>query len=336
MLHLQSRGDGLTFIVPFEPFAGNLVAGQMLLTRLIRDPAAPESERRYWAGSGIILSQDEGGALYEAARDWERNMEMSSGSLVLGDWQEFTKRFGHILLWVLAELRFAALLDAFAHIRYCNSDGQPNLYAVALYDQHEHARFEQELSEMTPFERADQVHPATGATGVTWFQRDMINQTKEIVARLTLTSSQLIVECDGPERLDSIKHRLASVFGFSLHFRGESVTPPTRKISAAELSSKKPLTLVVPEHEDHALLKQLLEKAYLEWSDQPHHLLEGQTPRHAMASQASRGRVATLIDEMEVNDPGVWRTGRPAFDYNILRSHIGIEESRGIRREQQV
>ncbi len=55
--------------------------------------------------------------------------------------------------------------------------------------------------------------------------------------------------------------------------------------------------------------------------------LGGQTPRHAVAS--SRDAVASLISEMESNDPGLRRVGRCAFDYNVLRGHVGIDEHPG-------
>jgi hypothetical protein len=157
----------------------------------------------------------------------------------------------------------------------------------------------------------------------TWIERAADGS---IVAKLTLTSSQLIVECDTPERLDAVKRRLAATFGFSLHFRGETVTPPARQLSLAQLMADEPPTVVVTQQEDETLLNQFLEKAYLEWSDQPHHALGGQTPRHAVASPALRSRVSALIDEMERHDPGLARMGRTAFQYNKLRAHVGLDE----------
>jgi len=257
-------------------------------------------------------------------------MEMSSGSLVLGEWQEFAKRFGHVILWNFAEMRFAALVDAVAHIRYRHADGQPYLYAVALYDQHEHRLFSDGLAEMKEFEPEEGgASGSTKGTARTWIQRDMTGGEAAIVARLTLTTSQLIVECDSPERLDALKHRLAASFGFSLHFRGETMTPPARQLSVEELMSDEPMTVVVTSQEDRALLNTFLEKAYLEWSDQPHRLLNGQTPRHAAASEVMRAKVGALIDEMERHDPGVHRFGRPAFTYNTLRGHVGLDETTG-------
>ncbi len=329
-LTLKSIGDGTFFRVPGGEFAKDFAAGQVLLTRVIRDPEDSESGKGHLAGCGIALAPSDAKTLYEATREWERSMEMSSGSLVLGEWQEFAKRFGHVILWNFAEMRFAALVDAVVHIRYRNADGQPYLYAVALYDQHEHRLFSDGLAEMEEFEPEE--GGASGSTqgaARTWIQRDMTGGEAAIVARLTLTTSQLILECDSPERLDALKHRLAASFGFSLHFRGETMTPPARQLSVEELMSDEPMTVIVTPREDRALLNTFLEKAYLEWSDQPHRLLNGETPRHAAASEVMRGKVGALIEEMERHDPGVHRFGKPAFTYNTLRGHVGLDETPG-------
>lgn len=238
-----------------------------------------------------------------------------------------------MLLWAFAQLRTDAFMDAVAHIRYRRPNGQPYHYAVALYDHHEYRLFADGLSEMNELEPEKAATPAAreGSVGDSlparsWAQRDSSGGSDLIVAKMTLTSSQLIVECDGPERLNQIKHRLAATFGFSLHFRGETLSPPIRRLSVAELMSTEPLTLVVTEDEDRALLGGFLEKAYLEWSDQPHLALARQTPRHAAASSIMRGKVDALIDEMEQHDPGLYRIGRTAFNYNVLRGHVGLDE----------
>ena len=73
------------------------------------------------------------------------------------------------------------------------------------------------------------------------------------------TSSQLFGECDSPERLNQMKHQLAKTFGFALHFRQETVTPPTLRFPIDQLMSEEPLTVVVTPEEDLALLKAFLE-----------------------------------------------------------------------------
>ena len=162
-LVLRSLGDGTTVQLPYDDFARELLPGHVLLTRVVHDPSVPASGQAVWAGCGIVLSASDGKSLYAKTREWERRMEMSSGELVLGEWQEFTKRFGHILLWNFADMRMAAVVDAVVHIRYSTSEGQPYLYAIALYDHHDHRLFAKGLSEMSELEE-QQPLPESGAS----------------------------------------------------------------------------------------------------------------------------------------------------------------------------
>jgi len=330
-LTVRSLGDATTYTLPYEDFAKDLSVGQVLLTRVIRDPKRSDSGHAIWAGCGLILSASEGKALYDKTRDWERRMEMSSGELVLGEWQEFTKRFGYVLLWVFAEMRVTALADAVAHIRYRTPDGDPHLYAIALYDHHEYGVFLEGLSGMKEWTREASELQREGGMGflakpLIWIQTSEAPNRTEIVARLTLTSSQLVVECDNPDRLNDIKHGLARAFGFSLHFRGEILTPPHHRITLDELNADQPATVIISDEDDRTVLNAFLEKAYLEWSDHPHGMLGGQTPRHAAAATGTREVVARLITEMEASDLGVRRGGKRVYDYNILRGHVGIDD----------
>ena len=326
-LTFRSLGDGTLFVLPNEEFAKNLVHGQILLTRVIRDTKRPGPNEAVWASCGLILSSEEGKALYDTTREWERRMEMSSGELVLGEWQEFMKRFGHILLWNFAEMRVAALVDAVAHIQYLAPNGAPYLYAIALYDHHQSGTFTEGLSSMKEWHAEPEDPNIERSTGKarTWIQTSNFPHKSDIVARLTLTSSQLIVECDGRERLDDVKHGLARTFGFALHFRGETLTPPFHDVKLEELESDQPTTVVISNEDDTSMLQAFLEKAYLEWSDQPHGMLHGVTPRHAARMPATHDVVARLITEMEASDLGVRRGGKRAYDYNILRGHVGID-----------
>ncbi|MBK9307145.1 MAG: hypothetical protein IPM58_08660 [Nitrospira sp.] len=335
-LTLRSLGDQTSFVVPSMDSLKDAAAGQVLLARVVRNPDAGGSCEAVWAGGGLILSPADAKALLEITAEWRREMEMTTGSFALGEWREFAKRFGHLLLWAFAQLRMEALVDAVVHILYRRPDGQPYLYAVALYDHHEYPFFVDGLTEIGELE-AEKPPPLSGSSSrvgsfppaCTWVQRDRSSGSDLIVAKVTLTSLQLMVECDGPERLDRIKHRLAAAFGFSLHFRGETATPPVRQLSVAELRSDEPAMVVVTKEEDGRLLTQFLEKAYLEWSDQPHLALGRETPRHAAASPALRRKVVDLIEEMEQHDLGRQRCGHIAFNYNRLRGQVGVEEQPG-------
>jgi hypothetical protein len=328
----RSLGDGATIHLPGGDFIKDAPPGSGMLTRVIGRPGEGSSDA-VWGGCGLLLSPEDAAVLIETVAEWRRELEIETGSFTLGEWKEFTKRYGHMLLWAFAQLRLDALVDAVVHIRYRGQDGRPYLYAVALYDHHEPRVFADQLSAMQELEPEQSAHRSAGATtgsglppASVWVQRVESGAGMETVARLTLTSSQLIVECDGPERLDRIKHELAAALGFSLHFRGETVEPPARKLSVADLTAGDPPAVIVTPEEDRALLTRFLEKAYLEWADQPHVALGGQTPRHAAESPSMRKTVGALIDEMAAHDPGRRRTGLPAFEYNRLRAHVGLDE----------
>jgi len=327
-LVLESLGDGTRVTLPSGEFVKDLTVDRPLLTRVIHDPTIQASDKAVWAGCGIVLSQADAEALLETTSEWRREMEITTGSFALGEWKEFAKRFGYMMLWAFAQRRLSALVDAIGRIGYRTPKGEPYLYAVALYDHHDYRFFSETLSEMSELQGEK---PASGdssraerdsRSAQRWVQRE----NGWIVAQLTLTNSQLMVECDGPQRLDQLKHRLAASLGFALHFRGETLVPPVRPLLVEELMGDASPMVVVTTEEDSTLLHQFLEKAYLEWSDQPHLSLGGQTPRHAAALATLQNQVGDLINDMERYDLGQRRLGKPAFDYNRLRAHVGLDE----------
>lgn len=330
-LVFRSVGDARAYRVPDGAFRKELQPGQVLLTRLIREPGNVEWERAVIAGATLVLSNEDGKGLLNATLDYRRQVEISAGSFELGDWAEFAKRYGHVLLWTFARMRFAALVDAVVSIRYVAEGGQPYLYALALYDHSEYRYMAEAMAGLEGFEQEAAVSPPGGASvskdAQCFVQRGAYGALESaVVARLILTATQLWVECDSRGRLDAIKHKLAATFGFSLHFRGETCTPPPRQLKESELAAEEPLTLVITAEEDRTLLNGFLETLYLGWAEQACPLLGNHMPRHVATSTAGREQVAALIADMERHDPGVRRVGHAAFDYNKLRAHVGLDE----------
>lgn len=330
-LSCRSLGDGRIYQVRGGDFAQSLQPGQVLLTRLVQVPGDPDTNDVVVGRCALILSAEEGRTLHEATKDYRREMELTAGSFELGDWHEFTKRFGHMLLWIYARMRLGALLGVVATIDYRTEDGEPHLYALALY---EHREFKFLRDQLAGFEGVEADQPVDGSPGgaggtMRWIQQDSTaGDKRSLVARFTLAPTQLWVETDSRERLDALKHQLAATFGFSLHFRGEATNPVWHLLTPEELNADQPLRVVVTPEQDAVLLKEFLEAAYLEWTDRDAPVLGGKTPRHAATTPAGREQVGRLIDEMERNDIGWQRIGKPAFDYNVLRGHVGIDEVR--------
>ncbi|MEY4528766.1 MAG: hypothetical protein RL768_2485, partial [Nitrospirota bacterium] len=314
-------------------FSRGLRDGQVLLTRFVQQPGDPETNQVVLGGSALLLSPEEGRTLYDAVCALRRQREINAGSFELGDWHEFAKRFGYELLWVYSQMRLRALYQVVAGIRYCHPDGQPYLYSFALYEHREYKFLHETLSGMSSLDPELATAQAAGRSGarMRWVEHGSAEAgAPVVVTRLTLTPTQLWVETDSRERLDILKHQLASALGFSLHFRGEATVPPPHLLSAEELDAEQPVVAVVTPEQDAQLLQAFLETAYLDWSDREAPVLGGKTPRHVATTQAGREQVARLLDEMEQNDPGWSHIGRPAFDYNVLRGHVGIDE---VRRE---
>ncbi len=327
----RSIGNRRVYRVPDGEFRKKLQPGQVLLTRMIREPGDVEWERAVIAGAAIVLPREDGEALLGSVLDYRRQLEITAGLFELGDWPEFAKRYGHVLLWTFARMRFAALLDAVVGIRYVTGNGQPHLYVLALYDHAEYRYLAGILPTLKGFEREACEALAGAGPAAQAAQRVVQRDTRGVgpsveVARLTLTSSQLMVECDSKERLDAVKHQLAAAFGFSLRFRGEAAAPPPRELTESQLATDEPLTMTITPDEDRSLLNNFLETVYLEWAERACPALGNETPRHVSSSEAGRTQVAALIDEMERNDPGIRRAGRSSFDYNKLRAHVGLDE----------
>ena len=324
---LRSIGNGRRYEVPAESVGQDEQVGEVLFTRLVREPGDPESTLAVIAGPVLVLSAEDARALYETTAQERRQMEVAGGSFELGDWQEFAKRFGHLLSKNFARMRLAALLEAVNEIRYRTPNGEPYFYVMALYDHQEFSHLTESMSEREGWEESP-VQPE----GVVRSKklRRFVQRLKEgpstgvPTGRVTVTATQLFLECDSRERLDAIKHSLAATFGFSLHFRGESTAPPARQVTQEELSTDEPLTLLVPDEEDRTLVSTFLETVYLEWADREAPTLGGDTPHHVMTTPSGRTQVAALIDEMERTDLGLLRTGVAAFDYNKLRAHVGL------------
>ena len=322
-LVLRSLGDKREFTVEAGPFGAARQPGQVLLTRLIRLP-----DRPVMPGTALALSAAVARRVYDAANDRRRTMEAASGSFALGDWQEFAKGYGYVLLWLVAQSRLGTLLQTNARLRYRTAKGLPLLYALALYEHQAQRQLAQELDQWRTF-RPDPDVGRTESQSAAWIQQEPDKQgTQTLVARLTLSRTQLTVEADSPERLDRLKHDLASTFGYAIHCRGENIEPPDHELPEVDLLTDRPpdLSVTVPIEEEQRLLEAFLDSIYLEWAERPAPALDGRTPRHAASDPAQRTKVASLIEQLEREDLARRRTGQPGYEYDRLRAHVGLPE----------
>jgi len=320
-LLLQSLGDQQQFDVPYSEKTV-VQKGHVLLTRLIRG-----SSGTYLPGPPLVLSSAMAQILLTFTHDLRRGIEFGTGNFALAEWPEFTKQYGYLLIWSLARIRGGAMVAADAQVTYWNENGESFLYAIALYEHHELQALAAGLDEWERISPQPTSPDCETHQKKVWIQHTQEEQSSSYaVARFTLTPTQLTVEADTADRLDAIKHQLAATFGFSLHFKGETLTSPPHSLPYVDLLADTyiapPVTVSVKE--ENKLVSTFLEKVYLDWAEQPSPALKGKTPRQYCRENHDTTEVAALIDQMERNDLGVQRTGQRAYDYNILRAHIGL------------
>lgn len=316
-LELRSLGSGRIYQVESGALARRCRPGQVLLARVVR-----AGDRTVIPGPALVLAASAGRALFDGVNDWRRALEAEAGSFELGEWEEFVKLYGHVLLWRFAQVRLEALVRAELATRYRATDGRPFLYALALYEHHEYSFLSEGLSNLEGWRK--EAGGFRQASVQSWVQAG--DDAASPAARLTLTPAQLFVECESGARLDRVKHQLASAFGFSLHFCGEAVTVPPHDLQEVNLEDEDPpphVVVVTPDVEQE-LLSAFLESVYMEWADRPSPSLGGQTPRHAMGTAEGRAKVAALIGALERDDPAARRTGKPGYEYGRLRAHVGL------------
>ena len=314
-MELRSLGSGRTFRIDAGELGLRCRPGQVLLTLVIR-----AGDRTVIPGVALVLSASAGRSLFDGVNEWRRSMEAEAGSFELGEWEEFAKRYGHVLLWRFAQVRLEALVRAEMGVRYRTPDGRPFLYALALYEHREQSALSAGLSSLEGWRQ--EPDSAGRPSEHSWTQTGV---EASPAARLTLTPTQLFVECESGARLDRVKHQLASAFGFSLHFRGESAEVPPHELTEAGLEEEPaPQEVVVTPEAEQSLLAAFLEAVYMEWADRESPSLGGQTPRHAMGAADGRAKVAALIEALEREDLAARRTGKPGYDYGRLRAHVGL------------
>lgn len=332
---LKSLGDGIEYNVTSEDLIKENKPGQILITRLIRAPQCT-----FFPGVAIGLSPKRGRQLYDYVRDLQREMEAETGIFEIGEWQEFTKRFGHVLIWGLAQLRVQWLLEVEDHIAFHSSNNTPYLFCIGMYEHHEPKFFNEMLQEAQewvsePLEKSmhpdSQINrPSDMAPPTVWINLsdDPSQGQPRVISRVTITPSQIFAESNSLDHFNDVKHFLASTFGFSLHFKGEITDPPFHTIPGFDLLSDDipRLNPIVSKEEEHERLAQLLESVYLGWAEHPSPALQKQTPRHEARNPNGKTQVAKLIDQLEQNDLAFLRTGKWGFDYQTLRVHVGLDE----------
>jgi hypothetical protein len=144
------------------------------------------------------------------------------------------------------------------------------------------------------------------------------------IAMLELEGDELRAETMSEHRLEQTIEIVAADFGPLVELRSREVTSvdealATRRAREVDLAPSR----VDPA--ERLIAADFVNERMRRWLDEPHQLLDGRTPREAVAG-ADRAEVVRLIRQIENGAERAQRRGEPAPDVALLRDELGLRD----------
>lgn len=144
------------------------------------------------------------------------------------------------------------------------------------------------------------------------------------IATLRLESGELHAEAMSEQRLQQTLEIVAADFGELVELRRRDVMSVDEALAARGTNRRDPTAHRVDAVE-RRLVGDLATERMRRWLDEPHQLLDGRTPREAVAG-ADRAEVVRLLRQIENGAERARRRGEPAPDVSRLRGELGLSD----------
>ena len=147
------------------------------------------------------------------------------------------------------------------------------------------------------------------------------------IATLRLEGEELHAEAMSEQRLSHAIEVVAADLGELVELRGRDVTSVEEAL-AARRAGRRGSSPALPESVpawERRLVGDLVTERMRRWLDEPHPLLDGRTPREAVAG-TRRAEVIRLIRQIENGAERARRRGEPAADVARIRVELGLSE----------
>lgn len=141
------------------------------------------------------------------------------------------------------------------------------------------------------------------------------------IATLRLEGDELHAEAMSEQRLEQTFEIVAADFGELLELRSREVTSVDEALAVRGTGGRS-----LPPRADRweqRLAGDFVNERMRRWLDEPHPLLDGHTPREAVAG-AGRAEVSRLLRQIENGAERARRRGEPAVDVTRLRGELGL------------
>ncbi len=141
-----------------------------------------------------------------------------------------------------------------------------------------------------------------------------------LIGRIIVEPGALRIETNSIARADALRTRIEAVCGDRLRHRVREHSDPIAQLAhgpPGDSPDEEP-----PPAEVDAMLRQVKERHYADWVDQPLPALNGKTPRQAVGTKAGREQVDLLLKDCENHEARTPPAQR--FDFAILRRQLEL------------
>lgn len=147
------------------------------------------------------------------------------------------------------------------------------------------------------------------------------------LATLRLEGGELHAETMSEQRLAQVIEIVAADFGELVDLRSREVTSVDEALAARGEGRRDSGRSTPPpvDAEERRLIGDLTTERMRRWLDEPHQLLDGRTPRDAVAG-ADRAEVVRLLRQIENGAERARRRGEPGVDVARLRDELGLSD----------
>ena len=141
-----------------------------------------------------------------------------------------------------------------------------------------------------------------------------------VIGRVQLADATLRIETNSRERADALRPRVEAACGPTIRYRIREHADPLSSAAAPAEPADDPAPAGP---EVNRLLRELKERHYATWPDEPLPALAGRTPRAAVRTADGRRAVDALLKDMEHHEH---LSGDDApFDFSTLRRQLRLE-----------
>src|SRR5262249_25526775 len=141
-----------------------------------------------------------------------------------------------------------------------------------------------------------------------------------IIAGVKIGDSTLTASTNSLSRAEAIRNRVEAACGSLLKTGVRTHTDPISVMAHSEERAVAPRAATA---EEMAAVREMKERHYAQWLNDPIPALDGKTPREAARTKSGRERLKMLLDDLEITESREAEDAR--FNVRKLRGWLGLK-----------